>query len=76
MLYKISKIPKCVLAWIREKGAHLMGVGKQANEVCSKQLGVQSQMPLRSLYDSWLNLNEDLSRECQSGSAITEFRAR
>ena len=56
--------------------AHLSQVGKQASEGCSKQLGVQnSQMPSRTLYDSWLNLNEDFSRECQNGSVITEFSA-
>ena len=37
-LYKVSGIPKCVLVWIWEKRLHLAGVvGKQANEVCSKQ---------------------------------------
>lgn len=37
-LYKVSGIPKCVLVRIWEKRLHLAGVvGKQANEVCSKQ---------------------------------------
>lgn len=36
-LYKVSGIPKCVLVWIRKQGLHLAGVGKQANEVCSKR---------------------------------------
>lgn len=37
MLYKVSGIPKCVLVWIWKEGPHLAGVGKQANEVCSKR---------------------------------------
>lgn len=36
-LYKVSEIPKCFLVWIGKKGPHRAGVGKQANEVCSKQ---------------------------------------
>lgn len=36
-LYKVSGIPKCVLVWIWKEGLHLAGVGKQANEVCSKR---------------------------------------
>lgn len=36
-LYKVSEIPKCFLVCIGKKGPHRAGVGKQANEVCSKQ---------------------------------------
>ena len=50
MLYKTSRIPKCFLAWIHEKGAHLTGVSKQATEVCSKQLASRTPKCLQGVY--------------------------
>lgn len=50
ILYKISGILKCVLVWICKKGPHPPGVGKQANETCSKKLEYRTSICPQGVY--------------------------